>query len=232
MPWKTAPVAAPSRRSIDWTARAGAAVTAFFAVLLVIGAVSATDADDAGEAAGFDGDPVQDLIRAFEDSRTATYRAEGTITRTEPGGRSLSSETVFVQRPPDRLLREYGDGSGRRDDRELTCGFGDGLDPGFECALGPAGAPFDAVVDAEVADFARLVLGDDPLYEVVRRTEDCWRLTRTRFDPRSGFGVETELCFDPESGAVASRRTDHGEIVEELVHTTFALEVDDADLEP
>ncbi len=200
-----------------------------FVALLAAGAVGALD----GARSTGAGDPVGDLVDAWARSRTATYRATGTTTRTAADGTSLTALSEVVQRPPDRLVRNLGAVTGRRGDRVLVC-----PDPtassaeGGTCALGLPGQGFDVVVEAEVTAFAALVTGPDPLYEVRGREGSCWRLRRTRYDPRAGFGVRTDLCVDPTTGAVASIRTDHGSVVEETVHDRITAVVADADLEP
>ena len=75
--------------------------------------------------------------------------------------------------------------------------------------------------------------GDDPLYEVsAGERVRCWRMDRTRYDPRSGYGEAAELCFDETTGALESIRIDHGRIVETTVYDDISAQVTDADLEP
>jgi hypothetical protein len=101
-----------------------------------------------------------------------------------------------------------------------------------ECGLGPPGKGFDAVVDDEVEAFQALVDPPDPLYEVERLSGACWRMTRTRNDPRSGYGLETELCVDRDSGALRSVEIDHGRIQERTTYDDITTEVSGEDLEP
>lgn len=212
--------------------RIGWAGVAVVAALVVAIGVAAVDARDRPDPVSLD-DAVSSLVDAYARSRTETYRASGSFTRAaedEPT-RALSAAVEWVQRPPDRLIRQFGEVTGRRDDRLLACPAPIG-DEAAECSLGPADESFDEAVAAEIDAFRSLVEGDAPLYEVRRRSAACWRMTRMRYDPRSGFGVEADLCVDEATGAVRSLRIDHGDIVEETVYDTITTEVDDADLEP
>ena len=176
-------------------------------------------------------DPTAGLVDAWATTRTMTHRSVGTTERgNETTEQLLRSPIEVVQRPPDRLLREYGEVSGRRDDRVLDCPAPvGGGEP--ECRLGPPGQRFDEVVDEEVAEFEALVTGEDPLYRVVARPDRCWEMSRTRYDPRSGFGIEARLCF-ADSGAIESVVIDHGEVVETTIYESISTEVSDEDLEP
>lgn len=213
------------RRPVDPVVAVAAVVAVVFAGLLVAGAATVEDADREVLAE----DPVDALVAAWASSRRGTYRAVGTAAREGADGRVLRSEAAFVQRPPDRLVRSYGTAGGRRDDRPLECRPETG---GLACGLGPRGLPFDEYVETEVASFAALVEGPNPLYVVRQRSEHCFRLTRTRYDPRSGFGVVSDLCFDPATGAVAVLDTDHGTVREVRRFDDIAPTVTDADLEP
>lgn len=211
---------------VDRLARVGAAATAGFLVLIGV-AVVTTDLDHHPPA-----DPTADLVDAWTRSRNATHRSLGTFERVGAAGNRLAAPTEVVQRPPDRLIRGFDEVSGRRDDRALECPAP--LDGGeMDCVLGPHGDTFDEVVDQEIAAFEALLTGDDPLYVAAAGDRDgCWRVERTRFDPRSGYGESADLCFDAVTGALASIRIDHGDIVETTVYDDISGDVSAADLEP
>lgn len=177
-------------------------------------------------------DPTAALIEAWSASRTVTHRSLGTFERVGADGQRLAAPTEVVQRPPDRLVRGFDEVSGRRDDRVLDCpapADGGALD----CRLGPPGATFDEVVDEEIRTFEALVAADDALYVVSsEERERCWRMDRTRYDPRSGYGESAVLCFDEGTGALESIRIDHGDIVETTVYDEISADVTDEDLEP
>ena len=212
---------------MDPLGRAGLLVVALLVVLMGVVAIDVATSSEAGPAP----DPVAELVTAFERSRTATYHAVGTFERSAPDGARFEAEVEIAQRPPDRLVRQFGEVQGRRGDRPLTCPApaGGGAP---ECSLGPAGEPFDEVVAGEVAAFRALVTGPDPLYDVSPSSDGCWRMVRTRNDPRSGYGMEAELCVDRATGAMRSITIDHGRVDERTEFTDISTEVTDADLEP
>lgn len=215
------------RRRLDPINVVGAVTVA---VLLVATAYATVDAVDDSER-GTTVAPADALVAAWERSRTGTYRATGTFEREAPDGRRLEVDVEVAQRPPARLLRQFGEVSGHRGDRTLECPaplHGEAL----ECSLGPPGSPFDSVVAAEVRAFETLVTGSDPLYEVRRLDGACWRMTRTRNDPRSGFGLQADLCFHHDTGALRSVVVDHGEIEERTVYDEITDQVRAEHLEP
>ncbi len=211
---------------VDRLARTGAVVTAAFLGLIGL-VVMTTDLEHESPP-----DPVAALVDAWAGSRTATHRSLGTFERVATDGNRLAAPTEVVQRPPDRLIRGFDEFGGRRDDQALDCPAP--LDGGaMDCVLGPRGDTFDEVVDQEVAAFEALFTGDDPLYLAGAGDRDgCWRLERTRYDPRSGYGEAADLCFDETTGALASIRIDHGDIIETTVYDDITSDVSDAALEP
>ena len=214
---------------MDAVDRVGALAAAGLVALV---AVAAVEVDHHGSTAAARPDPAAELVAAWERTRTATYHATGTFERRGAGGAHLSVPVEIAQRPPERLLRQFGEVTGRRGNRPLQCpapvGGGE-----LECHLGPPGRSFDEVVADEVASFRRLVTGDDPLYEVEPADDEgCWRMTRTGPDPRSGFGVEAVVCVDPGTGALRSVEIDHGSVDERTTYDEITPEVTDADLEP
>lgn len=200
----------------------------------LIGLAVGGSLDDTSEPSG--DDPVESLVDAFARSRMATYRIAGTFVREAAEGARLEVPVEMVQRPPDRLRRQFGEISGRRDDRALLCPPASG-DDDLQCTLGEPRRTFDETVAAEVGDFRALVTADEPLYEVRRPIGadgpgPCWHLTRTRPDPRGGYGESAELCFDPASGALVEIHIDHGDIDEHQVFTEITTDVTDEMLEP
>lgn len=210
---------------MDRLARIGAAITLAFAATIVVVVVT-TDLDHRPAT-----DPAAGLVEAWAQTRTMTHRSVGVTERVRGStGETFQSPVEVVQRAPDRLLRQVGEVRGRRDDRVLDCPAPIGAAP-QACRLGPPGETFDAVVEAEIAEFETLVGGDDPLYLVGPPTDGCWVMRRTRYDPRSGFGVEAQLCFR-DDGTLGSVRIDHGDVVETTTYDEVTTEVTDADLEP
>lgn len=211
--------------AVDRLARTGAAATLAFGAAIVAVVLTA-DLDRPSPS-----DPAAALMDAWSQTRTMTHRSIGLTERTsESTGETLRSPVEVVQRPPDRLLRQFGEVRGRRDDRVLDCPAPLGGDE-TACRFGPPGDSFDEVVAGEVAEFRALVTGDDPLYEVTPAPDECWSMHRTRYDPRSGFGIEAELCF-ADDRTLRSVRIDHGDVVETTAYDDVTTEVTDDDLEP
>ena len=211
---------------MDGVGRLGLAGVAALATLMAVAAADAWRDGGATEAS-----PADALVEAWRRSRTATYHASGTFERSRPGGNRLEVDVEIAQRPPDRLVRQFGEVTGLRDGRALACPAPLGDDP-LECRPGRRTARFEQVVEREVARFAALVTGDDPLYEVRPAQASCWQMTRTRNDPRSGFGLEATICVDERTGAVRSIVVDHGAVDERTVYDDITTEVTDEDLEP
>lgn len=210
---------------VDRLARTGAAATFAFAAA-VVAVVLTTDLDH-----GHHPDPSARLVEAWSHTRTMTHRSVGLTERSsESGDEVLRSPVEVVQRAPDRLLRQFGEVRGRRDDRVLDCPAPLGGEEAA-CVVGPPGESFAEIVAREVTEFEALFAGDDPLYAVAPPAGGCWEIHRTRYDPRSGFGVEAELCF-ADDGTLRSIRIDHGDVVETTTYDEVTTDVRDADLEP
>jgi hypothetical protein len=215
---------------VDVVDRVGAVAVA---ALVALGAVAGWQLADGQEAPSSTSvDPVEELVEAWARTRRSTYHATGTFERRGRDGAQLSVPVEIAQRPPDRLLRQFGEVTGRRDDRPLQCPAPVG-DAELDCRLGPPGGSFAEVVADEVEAFRALVSGADPLYDVGRAAGDgCWRMTRTRPDPRGGFGVEAVVCVDAKTGALRSVSIDHGSVDERTTYDEIDPEVTDQHLEP
>ena len=211
---------------MDGVGRLGLATVAALVVLMAVATADAWRDDDPASRP-----PAEALVDAWHRSRTTTYHATGTFERSRTGGDRLEVDVEIAQRPPDRLVRQFGEVSGFRRGRALECPAPLGGDP-RECRPGPRVEPYDEVVAAEVERFAALVTGPDPLYDVRAAGPGCWRMTRTRNDPRGGFGLEATICVDGRTGAVRSIVVDHGAVDERTVYDEIDTEVTDDDLEP
>jgi hypothetical protein len=214
----------------------GWVAVALYAAALVAVTVTTSDSDlRPGDRPG-DPSAVDDLIDAWERSRTATFVRIGTFERrSESTGAAISSEDVLVQRPPRRIHRQLGGVAGRDDDRFITCPAPPAGEPARDCDVGdPGGATYADSVDAEVAGLRSIVGGPTPVYGVDRsRDEGCFELAQLRVDPRAPFGTEARFCFDPATGAPADSEVHYeGGIVEVLVVTRIRSEVSDDDLRP
>lgn len=182
-----------------------------------------------------DGTAAQELIEAWELSRTATFVRFGTFERRSTVTDAvITSEDVLAQRPPRRLHRQLGGADGRDDDRLIGCPAAPEGQAARPCALGDPGGPtYDEAVAMEVDGLASIVRGPSPLYAVARVDDACFGLRQLRADPRAPFGVEARFCFDPRTGAPAESRVRYqGGIEEVLAVAEIRSEVTDADLEP
>ncbi|MET0728353.1 MAG: hypothetical protein ABWZ76_08680 [Acidimicrobiales bacterium] len=209
-----------------------------YATLLGAVSVAALRDDSARPVVAASPDPAaEQLVEAWERSRTATFVTTGTYERfSDVTGASLSSEDVVAQRPPRRLHRQLGGVNGRDDDRLLLCpapppGATQEPEP---CRLGSPGGPtYEESVDDEVAALRSLLLGGAPLYEVASGDPGCFDLELVRVHPRAPFGIAASFCFDPATGAPAGHRVRHeGGIEEVLVVAEIRSEVTSDDLEP
>ncbi len=215
-----------------------AAVAAYAALVIAVGAVAAGEEDHPGPRIERAAEDVTErLITAWERSREATFVTTGTYERrSDVSGAAIASEDVVAQRPPVRVHRQLGGVEGRNDDRLLVCpappaGQEDDRQP---CRLGrPGRRTYAEAVADEVAGLRSLLQGPTPLYRVTDGGGGCFDLELVRVDPRAPFGVEASFCFDAATGAPAGNRVRHeGGIEEVVVVTDIRTEVTDADLEP
>lgn len=172
------------------------------AVVVVAGLLAVLPGEDGdGTDAGRTGPRVvADFLAAYERSRTATFVAEQTFTRTTPDGASLGYERRLVQRPPDdRLVVGAGAADGRLDGRVVRCSTRP--DGASGCVEGPVARPYDEEVAAEVAALERLVRGDDALYEVAAGAPGCFSLHVRFVVLTPPYGDRAGFCFDEATGA-------------------------------
>jgi hypothetical protein len=217
---------------------AGWALVGAFALLLVAAGISGARQQHRIDRSVAPPSAADQLLDAWEASRTGTFVASGTFERrSEVTGSLIASEDVLAQRPPQRRHRQLGGVEGRDDDRLLVCPAlptEEGEESAGACELGEAGGPsYAESVAAEVAGLQTIVGGADPLYTVRRDAQGCFALEQTRVDPRAPFGRRARFCFDGATGAPTASRVEYeGGIVEVLVVTDIRSEVTDADLQP
>lgn len=211
-------------------------VVGLYAAALMLIAMTTTDGDLRPGDRPDDGTATEELIEAWERSRSATFLRSGTFERrSDVTGAAIASEDVLAQRPPRRLHRQLGGVDGRDDDRIIVCPAPPAGEDEGECRLGGRGGPTYAEdVTAELAGLHSILEGPAPLYAVARaREEGCFELAQLRSDPRAPFGTEARFCFDAATGApVDSRVRYEGGIVEVVAVTEIRAEVTDGDLQP
>jgi hypothetical protein len=207
-----------------------------YAAALVLAVVTTRDGELRPGDRGGDAAAADDLIEAWERSRTATFVRIGTFERrSEDTGSAITSEDVLAQRPPRRIHRQLGGVDGRDDRRTVLCPAPSvGSDPP-PCTFGePEGPTYDEDVHAEVDGLRSLVTGPSPVYAVGRgAAAGCFELAQLRVEPRAPFGIRAHLCFDDATGAPTDSRVEYaGGIIEVIAVTGVRAEVTDADLQP
>jgi hypothetical protein len=152
--------------------------------------------------------------------RTGTYVLEADyVRRSAVTGSELPGAIVIAQRPPERVVRQFGGVSGRIGDQPLLCGARPTGEP--ECQLGTPGRSFDESVARELEVLRTYFEPDGPTYQVLA-DGDCFTLRRLREVPTVPYGKTARFCFDAATGATSSIEVDHGDGVSE---TTTAREL-------
>jgi hypothetical protein len=211
-------------------------VVAGYAVALVLAVVTTRDGELRPGDRGLDAAASEELIEAWERSRTATFVRTATFDRrSRDTGSAITSEDVLAQRPPRRIHRQLGGVDGRDDRRSIQCPAPIPGSDRLPCTFGePDGPTYDEDVQAEVDGLRSLITGAAPVYGVGRDdTAGCFELVQLRVEPRAPFGIRARLCFDEATGAPADSRVEYaGGITEVIAVTDIRTEVTDADLEP
>lgn len=212
-------------RTPIWASVAGVLTgTAIAAALVAGGALRVPVARDYTDASA-------PFLEAWERSRTGTFVVESEFRRTLADGRTLFSASELVQRPPDRIARQFGGIDGRIDGRPVVCSTDQNDD--YSCVTGEATvAPFAESIRTELDTFRSYFTTPDPaLYQVIRAPEaDCFELIQQIVYPDPTYGRYTKMCFDPPTGAMRllERRLDGG-VVETLEAQAIRAEVTDGD---
>jgi hypothetical protein len=207
-----------------------------YAAALVVAAVTTSDGELRPGDRGGDVAVAEELIEAWERSRTATFVRTGTFERrSRDTGSAITSEDVLAQRPPRRIHRQLGGVAGRDDRRAVLCPAPiAGSDP-VPCTFGePDGPTYAEDVQGEVDGLRSLVTGPAPVYAVGRGDDaGCFELVQLRVEPRAPFGIRAHLCFDEGTGAPTDSRVEYeGGIIEVIAVTGVRSEVTETDLRP
>ena len=183
-----------------------------------------------------DGGDTERFVDAWEQSRRGTFVMSAEFVRTTADGRELRSTVEWAQRPPDRLIVQFGSASGQLDGRPVGCTTDGG---GFyRCGQGePGAADFDEALAAELAVLRTYVEGDAPLYRVsgdsqVIEDRACFDLELDRPIVSPPYGERARFCFDAETGAPVFLRVERLEATDVTEATAVRAEVSDDDLVP
>lgn len=197
---------------------------AVVALLIAVGTLPRQETVDGEEA-------VDQLAEAWRRYRTGTFVVESEWRRTKASADgSLVSATQLVQRPPDRIQRQFGSVRGQVNGEVVRCSS----DPveGYRCFSSDASAPdFAADVDAEVEAMRSYGRGERPLYAVTTAGDGCFELELVAAYPDPPYGRRATLCFDPESGALRYLRRELEGVVEEQQALGIRTDVRDADFD-
>ena len=150
-------------------------------------------------------DARSEFLQAWERSRNATVVVRADFERRRPNGEKLTSPTELVQRPPDRLVRQFGGVSGEVGGHPIVCST-DAAD-GYRCFPGTAAAPpYDQTVQRELATlrtyFEPPRADARPLYRTVRGLDaGCFELFQQVPLPDPPYGTYAKFCYDGPTGA-------------------------------
>gem|GEM_PF-1352897 len=176
-------------------------------------------------------DASEEFLVAWEKGRTGTFVVVSEFRRTLADGRTLFSSSELVQRPPDRVVRQFGGIDGRIDGHPVVCSTDQ--NDNYSCVTGEATvAPFADSVRAELDTFRSYFTTPDPaLYQVIRAPDpDCFELIQQIVYPDPTYGRYAKMCFDPASGAMRSlERHLEGGVVETLDAVAIRTEITDND---
>ncbi|MDZ7734355.1 MAG: hypothetical protein U5R31_15925 [Acidimicrobiia bacterium] len=169
------------------------------------------------------------FLEAWERSRSGTYLVRSDFHRSTARGGELESSVEVVQRPPDRLVRQYGSVAGRLDGSVVSCG----PDPAGEVSCGPRSAApetYEETTRRQLADWRELLVeGSRPTYRVVADGDDCFDLTLDRDVAEPPYGSAARFCFDGATGALRYERIEREEGTDVTEAVEIRSQVDDAD---
>jgi hypothetical protein len=166
---------------------------------------------------------VDEFLDSYEQSFVGPYALTGMLEFANDQARTRSR--VRRARIGEKSLDQIGDGAvvGRADGERLCSNSG----TEFLCAE-PMPEPTLAQRRVEMEDRIKSGVG----YRIAKNSEGCFVLTARGDDPSSPLGVESVYCFDPSTGAVASRSTSKGRRTESFVASEISATVSDEDLAP
>ena len=171
---------------------------------------------------------VDEFLAAWRASRLGTYVAETTFEREAPNG-TLTAPGRIVQRPPDRIVEQFGGVDGRLAGKVLRCA----TDPAgrYACTQEAGAGDYEEDVDRELATLASYFVEPKPLYRVSGDGHGCFRLALSLAFPSAPYGDGAQFCFDEATGAPLLTRIVREEGTDTTRTTTVRADVTDEDLE-
>ncbi|MFN8040998.1 MAG: hypothetical protein U0Q07_17410 [Acidimicrobiales bacterium] len=175
-----------------------------------------------------EGDPRAAFLAAYERSRTGTFVVESDFERRMDSGAVLSSAQLVAQRPPDRVVRQFGGIDGIVDGRSVLCTTSP--DGGFACSAAGGARDYQAELRQELDNLRGYVTPPAPIYRVERADAGCFELHQVIVYADPPFGSFARFCFDERTGALigVERRLDNA--TETLAATSVRSEVTTDDL--
>ncbi|MEE9415359.1 MAG: hypothetical protein V3V01_08740 [Acidimicrobiales bacterium] len=175
-----------------------------------------------------------EFLQDWKRFRTEEFLAESIMTRTRPDGERLEVRQILAQRPGDRLLRGLSGIDGYLGGVAVFCTGTSATvegDPTKACRDLEGAPGIDEALQTELETLAALVVGEVPVYRLLRTEEACWELLLTTETLDAPYGERTVMCFDPDTGVMRSSTTAFGnDLLEEVETVNVRLEVTDADL--
>ena len=169
------------------------------------------------------------FLDAWTISRETTWKVVATFERTPANGSGkLSSPLEMVQRPPDRLVRQFGSVAGLLDGEEVGCSTGP--DGETQCRSG-APKDYEEEVASELSRLEAYVAGPVPIYAVTREGSDCFRLDRQLEYLLPPYGDQARFCFDAPTGAPVRTEVVRPEATDVTTADAVSVDVTDADFE-
>jgi hypothetical protein len=144
------------------------------------------------------------FVDAWERSRTEELVVLSTFHRRTALGGEMETPQELVQRPPDFIVRQFGDVDGRIGDKPVRCTPESAGSEKYSCDVVDAELkPYDEKIAEEVATLESYFVEVDghPLYRVTTDGEGCFDLTLTRLYPAPPYGEFARVCFDEKTGA-------------------------------
>ena len=206
-------------RLIAWAA-VGVVIVAAVPLLLRDSTPAPNSAARRSDAAAF--------LSAWAASRAGTWKVDATFERTPASGTGkLSTPLEMVQRPPDRLVRQFGSVTGVIDGKEIGCAAGP--TDKVQCRNG-ATVDYDEEVATELKRLQAYVAGPVPIYAVTRDGASCFRLDRQIEYLAPPYGDHARFCFDPKTGAIVKTEVVRPEATDVTTAVNVTGDVTDADL--
>lgn len=175
---------------------------------------------------------AQAFVGAWERSLRSSWYVAFEFTRRLSDGRELRGPGTAAQRPPDRLITQFGAVSGRVDGRAVECSPAPAASesPKLTCIDAGAAPPYAIEVERDVRQITAYVGGPLPLYLVERESDACFVLTRTVAVLSPPYGDRARFCFDRRTGALTDTRVESPASTDTRRAITVRSDVFDSDL--